>query len=94
MKQLPLPVDELLIDVFYHFAHSAKCKEQYREVFGLLRRRTGEDPQTHQHMMAESRAVCQPFPAAVGGAVELLPEPRRCRETRPDEAMRRIPWEC
>ena len=31
VKQLPLPVDELLIDVYYHFAHSAKRKEQYRE---------------------------------------------------------------
>ena len=31
VKQLPRPVDEMLIDVFYHFNHSAKCKEQYRE---------------------------------------------------------------
>ena len=31
VKQLPLPVEELLIDVFFHFNHSAKRKEIYRE---------------------------------------------------------------
>ena len=31
VKQLPLPVEELLIDVYFHFSHSAKRKEEYRE---------------------------------------------------------------
>ncbi|CAC5378676.1 unnamed protein product [Mytilus coruscus] len=29
VKTLPLPVDELLIDVFFHFYHSSKRKEEY-----------------------------------------------------------------
>ena len=31
VKQLPLPVEELLIDVYFHFSHGAKRKEEYRE---------------------------------------------------------------
>ena len=31
VKQLPMPVEELLIDVYFHFNHSAKRKEQYHE---------------------------------------------------------------
>ena len=31
VKQLPLPVDDFLEDVYYHFHHSAKRKEQYKE---------------------------------------------------------------
>ena len=31
VKQLPLPVDELLVDVHFHFSHSAKRKEEYKE---------------------------------------------------------------
>ena len=31
VKQLPMPVEELLIDVYFHFNHSTKRKEQYRE---------------------------------------------------------------
>ena len=31
VKQLPVQVEELLIDVYFHFNHSAKRKEEYRE---------------------------------------------------------------
>ena len=31
VKQLPMPVEELLIDFYFHFNHSAKRKEEYRE---------------------------------------------------------------
>lgn len=31
VKVLPLPIEELIIDVYYHFQHSAKRKEEYKE---------------------------------------------------------------
>ncbi|XP_033744260.1 zinc finger BED domain-containing protein 5-like [Pecten maximus] len=36
VKSLPLPVEDLLIYVYYHFHHSAKRKEQYKEFMDFL----------------------------------------------------------
>lgn len=36
VKSLPLPVEDLLIGVCYHFHHSAKQKEQYKEFMDFL----------------------------------------------------------
>ena len=31
VKKIPHPIDDLLVDIFYHFHHSAKRKEEYKE---------------------------------------------------------------
>ncbi|XP_060074370.1 zinc finger protein 862-like [Ylistrum balloti] len=36
VKTIPLPVEDLLIDIFYHFHHSAKRKEEYKEFLDFL----------------------------------------------------------
>ena len=31
VKKIPYPIDDLLVDIFYHFHHSSKRKEEYKE---------------------------------------------------------------
>ena len=58
VKQLPLPVEELLIDVYFNFSNSAKRKEKYRECFRVHGHRTNEDPHACQHTVAKLREMC------------------------------------
>ena len=36
METLPVDIDQLFIDIFYHFYHSSKCKQEFRDLWCSL----------------------------------------------------------
>ena len=64
-----MPVEELLIDVYFHFNHNAKHKEEYRE---FLETWHFKDPEVRQHTVAELGEMRQPLSATVAGTAKLL----------------------
>lgn len=36
MKVINVPIDEILVDIYYHFHHSAKRKEEYKEFLEFM----------------------------------------------------------
>ena len=72
-KQLPLPVEELLIDVYFHFNHSAKRKEEYREFLEFC---DVAPLKILKYAVSELTEMRKPLSAAVADVAQLLREPQ------------------